>query len=206
MFNYLEKEETVTVNLLEEHHTHSQRSFLFVAKEDITRSVLPDEIGLVPGTQQLHSVRGGGGLENIDVRVLACYCSECSNGDPQKCCNKDTVDEWKSIKLQKKVVLKCEEIQMRQMVFRMVKNKYRKEAKVYFGEKTAKKDESSEKQDAPKDLGASTSKVGARRSKRHLPDDCVDLASLETPKDLGSRRSKRHLPDDCVDLTSLETP
>ena len=77
---------------------HKKRSFEVVKTEQINRTLPSSALLTVPGTRQIHHVRGrGNGV--IATRKLACFCKYCLGLGTDECAYKDFVLSWDHTKV-----------------------------------------------------------------------------------------------------------
>ena len=88
---------------------HTKRSFKLVTTSQIDRSISSSSVMTVPGTRQLHSLKGMGN-NTLATRRLACFCHPCLQDKPEECLNKKFVNSWEIVKLKVAVPLQTEEL------------------------------------------------------------------------------------------------
>ena len=70
---------------------HTKRSFKLVTTSQIDRSISSSSVMTVPGTRQLHSLKGMGN-NTLTTRRLACFCHPGLQDNPEECLNKKFVN------------------------------------------------------------------------------------------------------------------
>lgn len=78
----------------------SQRDFVFVDTSEVRRETKDTLVKGIKGTRQLHSVRGTGSPNVIDIDKLSCNCCKCNNNEGENCTSQEYVRPWQRIQLQ----------------------------------------------------------------------------------------------------------
>lgn len=82
----------------------SRRVFFYVPKvgEGCIERKRPDRhFRELKGVRKIHSVKTTKEQGRVFVRERTCYCLDCITNEEKECCNKEWVDDWRDIKLEK---------------------------------------------------------------------------------------------------------
>lgn len=92
MFNHCNQTLAHELLINEKDNTGTIREFIYISKNEVDRTHIPDVSTLV-GTRKLHSIRNTGTPLTVESRNLSCFCVGCLSAS--QCENIDYVESWK---------------------------------------------------------------------------------------------------------------